>query len=142
VISVPDRAEEGTITLFALGLCIAVLFLGGLSLDLWRAFSERRELAGIVDGAALAAASAIDEQAFRRHGVVMIDPATAEGVACDYLRAHADPFPGCAGIRVDASNVEVRATREVPLTLLRILAPTEPPLVIDVAGRAQPHRSP
>jgi len=38
------RAEHGTVTLWVLGLCIALMFLGGLSLDLWRAVAVRREM--------------------------------------------------------------------------------------------------
>ena len=38
------RAESGTITLWLLGLCLVLFALGGISLDLWRAFSERRAL--------------------------------------------------------------------------------------------------
>jgi hypothetical protein len=134
--------EDGTIVLFVLGLCVVVLFIGGLSLDLWRGFSERRELAAIVDGAAVAAASAIDEAAYRADGTLILAPALAAEVACEYLRAHADPFPGCWGIEAGPGGVEVRAQREVPLTLFRVLAPREPPLVIDVTARAEPHRAP
>src|SRR5438128_12171130 len=35
--------EHGTTTLWVLGLCISLLFLGGLSLDLWRAVADRRQ---------------------------------------------------------------------------------------------------
>ena len=38
-------AEYGTITLWILGLCLMLFLLGGISLDLWRSFSERRALA-------------------------------------------------------------------------------------------------
>ena len=52
----PDRADErGTITLWVLGLCISLMFLGGLSLDLWRAVADRRELSSMADTAATAA---------------------------------------------------------------------------------------
>ena len=54
-----DRAaEHGTITLWILGLCLMLFLLGGISLDLWRSFSERRALAATADAAALAGASA------------------------------------------------------------------------------------
>ena len=52
------RHESGTITLWMLGLCLMLFLLGGISLDLWRAFSERRSLAASADAAAVAGASA------------------------------------------------------------------------------------
>ena len=44
-----ERDERGTITLWVLGLCISLMFLGGLSLDLWRAVAERRQLSSMAD---------------------------------------------------------------------------------------------
>jgi Flp pilus assembly protein TadG len=137
-----DHGEDGTITLFVLGLCVAVLFLGGLSLDLWRAFSERRELAGTVDAAAVAAASALDEQAFRTDGSVVLLPSAAVAVACDHLRAHADSAEPCLGIHATPDAVVVTARREVPLTLLRVLLPGQSPLEVEVTARASPRRVP
>jgi len=43
------RDEGGWVALWMLGLALLVLALGGLSLDLWRAISERRELAAAAD---------------------------------------------------------------------------------------------
>jgi Flp pilus assembly protein TadG len=57
--------ERGWMTLWFLGLCVMLLFVGGLSLDLWHAFSERRSLAAAADAGARAGASMIDEQACR-----------------------------------------------------------------------------
>ena len=65
------RAESGTVTLWLLGLCLMLFALGGISLDLWRAFSERRALAATADAAALAGASAIDEARYRASGTVL-----------------------------------------------------------------------
>ena len=69
------NGESGTITLWLLGVCLLLFALGGISLDLWRGFSARRSLATAADAAALAGASAIDEEAYRRSGVVQLDPA-------------------------------------------------------------------
>ena len=46
--AVTARGRAGTITLWVLGLCISLMFLGGLSLDLWRAVADRRQL--VFDG--------------------------------------------------------------------------------------------
>jgi len=72
------RSESGTITLWMLGLCLMLFLLGGISLDLWRAFSERRALAATADAAAVAGASALDEGAYRSTGVVRLVPADAQ----------------------------------------------------------------
>ena len=52
--------ERGSITLWVLGLGVALMFLGGLSLDLWRAVADRRELSSMADAAATAAANGLD----------------------------------------------------------------------------------
>lgn len=123
-----------------LGLALVVLALGGLSLDLWRVFVERRELAGIVDSAAIAGASAIDESAFRSRGEVRVDPEKAVRAACTYLRAHSDPPASCAAIRASRLGIEVTATRHVELTLLNLLLPRleRKPLPIRASARVEP----
>ncbi len=136
-----DRAgaESGSVTFWMLGLALIVLALGGMSLDLWRVFLERRELAGIVDAAAIAGASAIDESAFRSGGEVRVDPAKAVRVACAYLRTHSNPPASCAGIRADQAGIEVTASHKVDLTLLNLLLPRvqRGPLAIRVSARVE-----
>jgi Flp pilus assembly protein TadG len=134
--------EEGSVTLWLLGLVVALLFLGGISTDLWRAVTERRDLAGTVDAAAAAAASAIDERAFRDDGTVALDVRGATLIACDHLRRHHEQAETCAGIVVSPDVVEVTASRSVELSLLRILLPTEPPIEVAVTARAEPRRVP
>ncbi len=133
-------SQSGSVTFWMLGLAVIVLALGGLSLDLWRVFLERRELAGVVDSAAIAGASAIDENAFRGSGEVRVDPGQAVRAACTYLRAHSDPPASCAGIRVSPTGVEVTASRHVELTLLNLLLPRleREPLPIRASARVEP----
>lgn len=132
--------ESGSVTFWMLGLALIVLALGGMSLDLWRVFLERRELAGIVDAAAIAGASALEESAFRSGGEVRIDAAKAARVACAYLRTHSNPPDNCAGIRADQVGIDVTASREVDLTLLNLLLPRvqRKPLAIRVSARVEP----
>lgn len=130
------------LTLWMLGLCMALLFLGGISLDLWRLFLDRRDLAGVVDSAAVAGASAIDEPLFRARGVVRLQPAQARETACLYLREHAQV--GCQGVRAAPEVVEVTASRDVRLTLFRLLLPAgaRGPLVVTVSARVEPRVGP
>lgn len=130
--------EDGTLTIWMLGLCVTILFLGGLSLDLWRAFTERRELAGVVDAAAVAAGSAIDEATFREDGILQLEPALARTIACDELRRRTAPPLTCEGVSADAAGVEVTARRDIQLTLVRVLLHDEEPLTIEVSARAEP----
>lgn len=130
--------ERGTITLWILGLCLLMFLVGGISLDLWRAFSERRALAGAVDAAALAGSSAIDEGVFRLDGTVRLDPREAERRARASL---ADQFDVAAlrRIRVHATTESVRVdvVGSVDFTLLRLADPGAP-LEIDVGASARP----
>ena len=96
----PRRDERGTITLWVLGLCIGLMFLGGLSLDLWRAVGDRRQLSAMADTAATAAASGVDEAALRA-GILRLDPERARAIALGTL--HADPH----GAALDAIDVEI-----------------------------------
>src|SRR5262249_60080887 len=85
-----DRGESGTTTLWMLGLCLMLFLLGGVSLDLWRAFSERRSLAAAADAAAVAGASALDEAAYRSSGAVRLVPSDARRRAQASLGAQLD----------------------------------------------------
>ena len=60
-----SRASTGMITLWVLGLAVAVLFLGGIGLDFWRAIAVRREVSVMADAAATAGANGLDESALR-----------------------------------------------------------------------------
>ncbi len=109
-------------TLWTVGMCVVLLFLGGLSLDLWRAFSERRALAGVADAAAVAGAGAVDVGALRVGGPVTLDPVAAERAALASAAAQAD-VRALTGVRAVAGPEGVTVTVEgrVDLTLLDVL---------------------
>ena len=102
------KDEDGTVTLWVLGLAIALMFLAGLSLDLWRAVAVRRELSAMADAAATAGANGIDESVARR-GSVQLDRARVRAFANETLAGYhrANPFDGA---RVDATNDSVTVT--------------------------------
>lgn len=137
------HSEDGTVTLWSLGLCIMLLFVGGLSLDLWRVFSERRALAGIVDAAAIAGASGIDEEHFRLTGEIRLEPPRAEELALANLAAQGDDR-SLVGAAVSATTegVTVQAEGSVQFTLLKVLMPGGGPFTIEVAATATPRGSP
>jgi Flp pilus assembly protein TadG len=100
----PGVDERGTITLWVLGLCISLMFLGGLSLDLWRAVADRRELSSMADTAATAAANGVDVEALRA-GTLRLDPVRAREIALASLDE--DPHRGA----LDAIDVEIVGNR-------------------------------
>lgn len=134
--------ERGSLTLWLLGLSVTLLFLGGISLDLWRAFSERRALAGIADAAAVAGAGGIDEAHYRRTGEVRLDAPRAEALASANLAAQTDTR-ALVGSRIEADPQLITVTTQgrVELTLLRVLLPPQG-LDITVTARSAPRGSP
>jgi Flp pilus assembly protein TadG len=115
-----DRHDRGTVTLWVLGLCVALMFVGGFALDLWRAVAVRRELSAMADAAAIAGASGLDEPALRA-GRVQIDPDRARALAADTLDgfARADALDETR-VDVDGTRVTVTLRDRVDFTLLGI----------------------
>jgi len=136
-----DRGERGSVTLWILGLGVMMLFLGGIAVDLWRAFGERRALAAAVDAAAVAGASGIDTDYFRATNQLRLDPGLAHELARQSLGSQPLLRPVLEW-RVDATPAEVTvsATSEVRFTLLAILA-REEPFLVRVRATAEPRRS-
>jgi len=134
--------ERGTITLWLLGLGLMLLPLGGLGLDLGRAFSTRRSLGGAADAAALAGAGAIDVAAYRADGSVRLDVTRAESRA---RRSVADQLEDDAvrtvRVHVDADTVTVEVEGGVDLTLLRLLRGARP-FTVNASATARPHLRP
>ena len=135
------RGASGTITLWLLGLCLLLFALGGISLDLWRAFSERRALAATADAAALAGASAIDEDQYRSSGAVVLVPSRAEARARAHVAQQLDRAAlRAVSVHADADAVTVVVHGAVGFTLLGVLAP-HGDLAVQVTATATPRRS-
>jgi Flp pilus assembly protein TadG len=136
-----DCDERGTVTLWLLGVCMLLFALGGISVDLWRGFSARRSLANTADAAALAGASAIDEDAYRQRGVVQLEPALAESRARAHVARQLDAG-SLRGVDVhadrDAVTVVVRG--ELAFTLLGVLDP-DGDIAVRVSATATPRRA-
>lgn len=130
--------ERGQITIWILGLSIAMLGLGGISLDLWRVMSVRAELGVIADSAAVAGASAIDVDAFRADPtVVQLDPAQAESTAAAFLAGTS--FSSAPTINAGPDLISVTVYRDVELTLLKILTLGSSQVVpVSVSGSSEP----
>lgn len=136
------RRESGAITLWMLGLCLMLFLLGGISLDLWRAFSERRSLAAAADAAAVAGASALDEAAYRSSGAVRLVPADAQRRAQASLADQLDRRAlRDARVETTEDTVMVTVGGSVDFSLLQVVAPGDE-FVITVHATARPQASP
>lgn len=122
--------DRGFLTIWLLGLCLLLLVLGGVSLDLWRVFSERQALAGLADSASLAGAAGLDLDAARR-GIVRLDQVDVSRRVAASIAEQPDKgslVVSSVAIRVDqtTSEVTVSADGQVHLTLLRLLLGDRP----------------
>ncbi|MGB2757714.1 MAG: pilus assembly protein TadG-related protein [Acidimicrobiia bacterium] len=130
------------ITLWILGLVLVLFAVGGISLDLWRVFGDRRELVSMADAAAAAGASAIDEQRFRDTGEVHLD----EGLVTERVQqslaenTHAGEITSVT-IAVVGDQVQVDLSRNTELTLLGLIVPNQSIEVVAHASAA-PFASP
>ena len=116
----PGRDERGTVTLWILGLCLCVLFLGGLSVDLWRGIALRRDLQASADAAAIAGADGLDEQSLRDGGAAL-DPDLVQRRATDTLAAQSGATRvDDAQVDVDGNAVTVRLRGHVHTSLLGV----------------------
>src|SRR5262245_33537110 len=136
-----DDRERGTITLWSLGLCVSVMFLGRLGVDLWRTIAVRRELSSIADAAATAGANALDEAALR-NGDVLVDQSRARSIALATLAEHhrRAPFDDIS-VTVDGNRVLVTLRDDVPFSLLSIFMGGDE-FVVQARATAEPRELP
>ena len=132
--------ERGTITLWLLGLCVMLFALGGISVDLWRSFSTRRALASGADAAALAGASAIDEDRYRGSGVIALVPAIAERRARTSLARQLDQSAlRAAEVHATDGMVTVVVRGQVGFSLLGLFSHGD--FEVEVVATSIPRRS-
>ena len=133
------RDDRGFLTIWMLGLCLLLLVLGGVSLDLWRVFSQCQALAGLADSAALAGAGGLDLDAARR-SVIRLDPADAARRAQASIAGQTDRGSlVVSSVKIvvgqNGSEVTVSADGQVHLTLLRLLI-GDRPIALHVSSTA------
>jgi Flp pilus assembly protein TadG len=135
-----NNPARGTVTLWLLGVCLMLFALGGISVDLWQAFSARRALAAGADAAALAGASAIDEDRYRTSGTVVLVPALAEHRARASLAQQLDQSAAqSADVHATPEFVTVVVSGRVSFTLLRLI--DDGHFDVEVAATATARRS-
>ncbi len=132
--------EAGSVTLWVLGFCLVLFVLGSIVFDLYRAFSERQEVAGWADAAAVAGATAVDEGHFRATGEARLVPGVAEARALEYLDRQDgyDPAEVVTMVAATETEVTVYLEREVEFALLSGLLAGEDPVLVQISGTSTP----
>jgi hypothetical protein len=120
-----------------------VLFLGGMSLDLWRGITVRRELQSMADAAAIAGADGLAQQSLRAGGSAL-DPSLVRELARANLAEQSDVRAvddANIGLADDGATVTVQLRGHVDLSLLGVFGGHRS-LDVEVHANAQPRREP
>ncbi|GAA3527637.1 hypothetical protein GCM10022234_26080 [Aeromicrobium panaciterrae] len=102
-----------------IGFFVFLALLAVVVVNSSAAFLERQELANLADGAALAAADGLSEEAFYRDGAdtaVELDPAEARRLVASYLAASGGDV-GSVAVTSDGDEVHVRLERTITLAI-------------------------
>jgi len=78
------RGERGSVLISGMLLTLALLMVLGAAVDIGHAFIVRRDLSSLADGAALAGAQQLDQQAIHQ-GQLALDPQQAQAAALSAL---------------------------------------------------------
>jgi uncharacterized membrane protein len=111
--------ERGQITVMTIGFFVLLGLLAVVVINSSAAFLQRQELDNLADGAALAAADGLSEQAFYRHGAdesVQLDPAEARRLVASYVAASGGDV-GDVTVKASEDEVHVRIERTVSLAI-------------------------
>jgi hypothetical protein len=137
------RSDRGSVTVWVLGLAVLLLLFGGLALDFWRALAVQRELAAVADSAVVAAASGIDEEAYRDSGIVVLDPVRAADLAGQSISSQdVELVEATTSVAPDGLSVEVVLAAELELGLLGVFVDQAEPLLIRATAFAEPRLVP
>lgn len=119
---VPFEDDGGTVTVLLLGILMLVLSLGGLSIELWRAFDAWRAVSAAADAAAVAGASGVDREHLRATDQVRLDPDAARRRAAANLARHEQSVDDATiTVARDGSAITVTTTRRLTPHLLGLL---------------------
>lgn len=133
--------ERGSITLWMVGMVMVVLAVGGIAIDLWRGVAAHRHVASVVDSAAVAAGSGIDEERWRLDGILRLDPDRVRGrVASTAAAQEGVPVVLEVTTTADGSEATVTGRASVELTLLGLL--TEGAIEVSARASVSPVLSP
>jgi hypothetical protein len=115
-----NRDERGQASALLIGVLLLGLLVVGFAVDGARLFTARRDLQNVADSAALAGASAIDEDVYRDTGgaEVRLDALAARRAIDEVVRASSLPPTTRFDAEVTGDRVVVRIARPVHLRFL------------------------
>lgn len=135
------NGERGSITLWMVGMVMVVFAVGGIAIDLWRGVAAHRNVASVVDGAAVAAGSGIDEERWRLGGVLILDSDRVRQQVAAARDVHDDPPVVLEVVTAaDGSEATVTGRTTVELTLLGLF--TDGAIEISARATVSPLLSP
>jgi hypothetical protein len=136
-----STSARGSVSIFIVGLSVALVGIAGIGVDGWRVLSTRRALAAVADAMATAGADGLDPNSLRVGGVAL-DPALARRLSAEeFARQRGLVHAPSAAISADRRHVVVVLRETVPLSLLSVLT-GHADVVIEVHAAAAPLRSP
>jgi Flp pilus assembly protein TadG len=120
------------VTVFVVGIMLALLLLAGLVVDGGDVLAARRLAIDNAEAAARAGAQAISISSYRSSGQVVLDPSAAESGADAYLRGVGEQ----GTVTVSGDTVTVTVHLRQPLAILSIVG--IPSLTVTGTGSAVP----
>ena len=108
-------SEQGSVSVFIVGVATALLMVAGLVHDGGRIVAARQEAFAVADNAARAGAQAVDIDALRATGTARLDAPAAQAAADAYL----DRVGHSGAVVVTDDRVEVVVSVTVETFLLR-----------------------
>ncbi|MFP4074226.1 MAG: pilus assembly protein TadG-related protein, partial [Actinomycetota bacterium] len=119
------KNDRGSMTVWAMGLSLLLFAVGFLALDLWSGFAARQQAAAIADSAAIAGATAVDENAWRS-GTLALDAEQAQARAHDAALTH-PAWEDSMTVSTTASpeGVTVAISRTIPFRYISGLVPDQ-----------------
>ena len=137
--------ERGSTALPVVLLIFLLLSAGGLGFDLYRLIVTRQTVVGIVDSAAIAGATAVDEERyFESEGeVVVLDAQLARERALASMASQGTTLVSAAiDIAADEQEITVEGAADMDFALLRLLLPTLDTARVQARASSTPRRAP
>jgi Flp pilus assembly protein TadG len=136
--------ERGSTAIPMVLLTFLLLSAGGLGFDLYRLVVARQTVVGIVDSAAIAGATAVDEDMyFNSQGtVVVLDPAVARQRATASISSQPTPLASVSiSVAPGGEEITVAGAVELQFTLIRLLLPTQGTARVPASATSAPRVS-
>lgn len=137
--------ERGSSALPVVLLVFLLLSAGGLGFDLYRLIVTRQTVVGIVDSAAIAGATAVDEERYfdSQGDVVVLDPQLARERAYASMDSQSTTLVSASvDISPDEQEITVEGAVDMDFALLRLLLPTLDTARVEARASSTPRRAP